>query len=226
MDQRLTGFCVYCGGSPDTHDHVPSKILLDEPYPPNLPTLEACEDCNSGFSLDEQYFACFVECVLCGSTESSCLKRPNVKRILNENPALQQRLQESKQKDLFGNPLWRPEKARIHKIILKLARGHVAYELYPKLEEPAVVDFAFLPILSDRTREDFENITSERIDLLPELGSRAFLRIFGKQAARFESMGNWIIVQPERYRYTVVETTGILVRIVISEYLYCQVYWE
>jgi hypothetical protein len=226
MDQRLTGFCVYCGGSPDTHDHVPSKVLLDEPYPSNLPTVEACEHCNGGFSVDEQYLACFVECVLCGSAEPFRFKRPNIKRILDESPTLLQRLQESKQSDLFGNPLWRPEKDRIKKIILKLARGHAAYELYPKLEDPAVVGFVPLPLLDDGARAEFENVTSARIDLLPEMGSRAFLRVFGKQPDRFESVGNWIIVQPERYRYAVVETTGILVRIVLSEYFYCQVLWK
>ena len=30
IDERHTGMCVYCGTHPDTRDHVPSKVLLDE----------------------------------------------------------------------------------------------------------------------------------------------------------------------------------------------------
>jgi hypothetical protein len=41
VDERLTGTCVYCGGQPDTRDHVPSKAFLDDPLPPDLPVVEA-----------------------------------------------------------------------------------------------------------------------------------------------------------------------------------------
>jgi len=36
-DSRNKGFCVHCGGPDETRDHVPAKVLLDEPYPENLP---------------------------------------------------------------------------------------------------------------------------------------------------------------------------------------------
>ncbi len=225
-DERLDGFCVYCGAAPDTRDHVPAKVLLDEPYPSNLPVVDACEKCNESFSLDEQYLSCFLECVMCGTAEPSDLKRPNVQRILRENPALKHRLQDSKKKDLLGNLLWQPEQTRFRKIATKLARGHVAYELYPKLEEPAKVDFAPLPALHAQNRAAFEDVISEGLDLLPEIGSRAFLRALGKKPDQFEQTGGWVVVQPGRYRYAVVETSGILVRIVLSEYLGCEVHWE
>jgi hypothetical protein len=35
IDERLTGRCVYCGGRPNTRDHCPSKVLLDEAFPAN-----------------------------------------------------------------------------------------------------------------------------------------------------------------------------------------------
>jgi hypothetical protein len=92
MDERLTGMCVYCGARPDTRDHVPSKVLLDEPYPPELPVVAACEKCNSEFSLDEQYLSCFLECVICGTTDNSGLQRSKIKRILNERVHLNKRL--------------------------------------------------------------------------------------------------------------------------------------
>jgi len=61
-DQRNEGWCIHCGGVDETRDHVPSRILLDEPYPTNLPVVAACQRCNLGCSLDEEYVACLLEC--------------------------------------------------------------------------------------------------------------------------------------------------------------------
>lgn len=109
---------------------------------------------------------------------------------------------------------------------MKLARGHAAYQLYPKLEEPLEVTFAPLQVLSEQERSAFEHLTSAKPSLWPEMGSRAFLRAFGKSPDRFEQSGEWIVVQPNRYRYAVAETGGVLVRMVLSEYLACEVVWE
>jgi len=226
MDERLTGICVYCGAQPDTRDHVPSKVLLDEPYPPQLPVVGACECCNASFSLDEQYLACFIECVICGCTDSVGLQRPNVKRMLDGNPALQQRIEGSRRKDEAGNLLWEPEGNRIRNVILKLAKGHAAYELYPKFEEPVEVKFAPLQVLRGEERAAFGRLTPEKLDLWPEFGSRAFLLTFGKSPDRLKKSGDWIVVQPARYRYAVAETGGVLTRMILSEYLACEVVWE
>ena len=226
MDERLFGKCVYCGSQPDTRDHVPSKVLLDEPYPPQLPVVGACESCNAGFSLDEQYLSCFLECVICGTVEPSALQRANVRRILSENPGLRHRIEASQRRDQAGNLLWQPEIDRVRKMVAKLAWGHAAYELYPKPEEPVEVAFAPLPVLSDQERVAFEDVTSRKPDLWPEIGGRAFLRAFGKKPDQFDQVGDWIVVQPGRYRYVVVETGEVLVRMVLSEYLACTVSWE
>jgi len=122
-DDRLSGICVYCGKHPDTRDHVPSKVLLDEPYPSNLSVVDACLQCNSSFSLDEQYLACLIECVIQGTSESSNLERSKVKRILNENVSLRKKLAASESTNEDGQTLWEPEKERIRNTILKLARG-------------------------------------------------------------------------------------------------------
>jgi len=226
IDERLTGMCVYCGAKPETRDHVPSKILLDEPYPPQLPVVGACESCNASFSLDEQYLACFIECVICGTAEAADLQRPNVKRILSDNPGLQHQIEASRKRGEMDNLLWQPEIDRVQKIVLKLARGHAAYELYPRIEEPLEVTFAPLPALSEEEQAAFEKMTSGKLDLWPEIGSRAFLRACGKSPDRFAQSGDWVVVQPGRYRYAVVETGGVLVKVVLSEYLACAVSWE
>ena len=227
IDERHTGMCVYCGTHPDTRDHVPSKVLLDEPYPPELPVVGACQGCNASFSMDEQYLACFLDCVICGGTETSGMHRSNVKRILEENPTLRYRIESARKGDAAENLFWEPEADRVRNVILKLARGHAAYELYPKLEKPRILGFAPLQILSDDQRSAFEQVAGDdEIDLWPEIGSRAFLRAFGKSPDRLPLSGGWVVVQPDRYRYAVVETGGVLVRMVLSEYLACEVAWE
>jgi hypothetical protein len=217
--------CVYCGSQPNTRDHVPSKVLLDEPFPPELPVVDACESCNTGFSLDEQYLSCFLECVICGTVEVLGVQRTKIKQILSDNSALQRRIEASKKIDDSNNLLWKPETDRIRKILMKLAKGHAAYELYPKLEKPSKISFFPLLLMSDQERTAFENVASNII-FFPEIGSRAFLRVFGKKPDQFDQMEGWIIVQPDRYRYAAIETGGVHVRMVLSEYLACEVTWD
>lgn len=50
------GPCSYCGKEKKlTVDHVPPKLLLERPFPPNLPTVRACGDCNAMFKADDEY---------------------------------------------------------------------------------------------------------------------------------------------------------------------------
>jgi hypothetical protein len=152
--------------------------------------------------------------------------RSNVKRILKDNPTLRERIERARKRDEADTLLWEPEADRIQNVVLKLARGHAAYELYPKLEKPTAVGIAPLPVLSDEKRSSFEQIAADKIDLWPEIGSRAFLRAFGKSPDRLPISDGWVVVQPDRYRYAVSETGGVLVRVVLSEYLACEVVWE
>jgi hypothetical protein len=43
------------------------------------------------------------------------------------------------------------------------------------------------------------------------------MRASGAKPDLFPQIGDWIIVQPDRYRYAVKESGGISVRIVLSE---------
>ena len=48
--------CIYCGADEDlTVDHVPPKLLLMRPYPPNLITVPACRTCNQSFQKNDEY---------------------------------------------------------------------------------------------------------------------------------------------------------------------------
>ena len=38
-----------------SRDHIPTKALLNPPYPENLMDVGTCKECNSGFAKDEEY---------------------------------------------------------------------------------------------------------------------------------------------------------------------------
>lgn len=60
--------CVYCGTDKDiTVDHVPPKLLLMRPHPPNLITVPACRACNQSFQKDDEY----VRTMLCIDVRAS-----------------------------------------------------------------------------------------------------------------------------------------------------------
>lgn len=88
IDDRLVGMCAFCGSASNTRDHVPSKVFLNEPYPDNLPVVDACFECNNSFSLDEEYLACFLECVIAGGTNNEKVSK-KVRKILEHNPKLE-----------------------------------------------------------------------------------------------------------------------------------------
>ncbi len=226
VDERLLGSCAFCGGAPGTRDHVPSKILLDDPLPGNLGVVESCAKCNQGFSLDEEYLACFLECVLVGFTSLADVKRSKVKRALEHNPKLAAYIQASATITDDGTCRWTPSSDRVRNVMLKLARGHAAFELsLIQLNDPSELYLQPLLELLPIEREDFERAGTGEIRAWPEINSRAFLRAAGAEPYA-DSPGPWIVVQPGRYRYSVDQFGGVKVQIVLSEYLACIVIWE
>lgn len=217
-DERQTAFCCYCGGPTETRDHVPSRVLLDVPYPENLPVVPACQDCNNGFSLDEEYLACLIDCVLAGSASPDAVTRRKVQRLLREKPSLSAKLSSARHQ-AESLTQYAIEHARVENIILKLARGHALYELCePQLYQPSSLTFLPIQSLNDEQRTSFER--PPFLPILPEVGSRAMQRLVLQGSAA------WIVVQPGRYRYLTLAAHLISVRIVLSEYLACEVIWQ
>jgi len=91
-DRRILDFCTYCSAAPDTRDHVPPKAFLDDPLPNDLPVVPSCSACNTGASLDEEYAACALECVICGSVDPADMRRAKIGRALARSPALAERI--------------------------------------------------------------------------------------------------------------------------------------
>ena len=226
VDSRLVGPCAYCGEEPGTSDHVPSKVLLDDPLPSDLPTVDACSTCNASFSLDEEHLACFLECALSGTTEPGALSRGKIGRTLARNPSLVELIQNSRRVGDANSMVWIPDDNRVRNVVVKLARGHAAFELsHPQYENPVSVWFRPLIQMSTSDRAAFEDMGTGGIRGWPEIGSRAFHRACGAHPYADQS-GPWIVVQERRYRYAVDQGEGVCVRLVLSEYLACVVEWD
>src|SRR3990172_12329210 len=117
-DERQMAFCVHCGGTTETRDHVPSRVLLDEPYPPQLPAVPACQSCNEALSKDEVYFACLIECARVGSVNEDAIQREKIRRIIQESPALAAGLTQARTETDNGI-LFAVEYERVKKVVLK-----------------------------------------------------------------------------------------------------------
>lgn len=219
-DERQVAQCAYCGRETRTRDHVPSRVLLDDPYPENLPVVPACRECNEGFSSDEQYTACLIDCALAGSASPTEVGREKIRRILAETPALGARLAAARQ-EVEGAVQFAVEPDRVRNVVLKLGRGHALFELNElHYGEPSELSIRPLPALSKDMRDRFEQLPAAAV--WPEVGSRAMQRL----ACSLDFSPQWIVVQPGRYRYAAVAGNGVAVRMILSEYLACEVHWS
>jgi hypothetical protein len=123
-DDRLISGCIYCGGPAETRDHVPSRFFLDTPYPENLPVVGCCEECNRGFSKDEQYLVCLIEAALAGTANPDKFRRLSVARSLRRSPSLQALIEAAK-RQVDDRIEFAVEEERVKNVMLKLARGHL-----------------------------------------------------------------------------------------------------
>lgn len=234
-DARLLQGCIYCGGKAETRDHVPSKVFLDDPFPENLPVVRACLKCNNGYSLDEEYVGCLVEAVIAGSVDPERIKRISIGKKLANNPQLRQRLAAAIN-DRDGKRFFEIETERVNNIVLKLARGHAAYELsLPLYDPPKNIRVLPLCVMEEFELEEFESF--EAPEVFGEVGSRGMQRFAVMQMTLRSATGEliehsvplagWVEVQDGRYRYLATsESSGARVRIVISEFLACDVRWS
>lgn len=226
-DQRNKSWCIHCGlwlsGVQVSRDHVPSKTLLNEPYPANIPVIKTCLSCNSGFSADEEYFSVFLECVRKGGTDPKQHDNPKIISALTKKPNLRDLIEASKREERNKEKpeyFWEPNQSRIDRVILKNARGHAFFEYgEPMLSEPTYIRAVPLQSLTNEQINNFEEIQDN--GLLPEVGSRMMTRVFTGQ----DLHKGWVIVQPGNYRYSVTQQGLMLVRSVIGEYLATEVYW-
>jgi hypothetical protein len=234
-DDRLINGCIYCGGPAETRDHVPSRVLLDAPFPENLPVVGACWECNNGFSLDEQYVACLIESVVAGSTDPDHIRRSGVAKILRRSPGLRARIEGAKTLH-DGQIRFGVEPERIRNVLLKLARGHAAFEVSQSCrDEPTSVWWCPLVLMTAGEREAYN--ASHVVQLFGEVGSRGLQRLLvtqfvvrsgdGRDSMLSLLINDWVDVQDGRYRHLAIDDCGaVKIRIVIAEYLACEITWS
>lgn len=109
--------------------------------------------------------------------------------------------------------------------MLKLARGHAAYELSEqRCDEPSHFMATPLHTLSSEARRHFEEVPPS--SAWPEVGTRAMQRMAISMGNDAVIYSDWIEVQEGQYRYFAFAAGApVLVRIVIGEYLACEVIW-
>jgi hypothetical protein len=129
-DERQLAGCVYCGARSTTRNHVPSEILLSKPFPENLPVVLACNDCNQGFSGDEAYIADLIECARVGSADPVEITDKRVRELLERQPKLRSQFTDARVISDDGSVFFRPEGREVRNVVMKLARGHAAFELH------------------------------------------------------------------------------------------------
>lgn len=221
-DRRMLAYCIHCGARPDTEDHNPSYVFLDKPYPDELAVVGVCDGCNNSFSGDEPYLAAFIEAARTGDATPGPKWRKKMRSVVKHNRKLGLEIVAART-ERDGGVVWHVDPKRVNAVILKLARGHAAFELhdYP-YDEPVSLEIVPLHMLDPATRARFEQ--PPRYPGFPEVGSRALHR----RMHRFPSDDEygWVNIQSSRYRY-VADGSGnnTTVRIVFSEYLAAQVIW-
>jgi len=215
-DERNKAWCIHCGSRladrKCNSDHVPSKTLLNRPYPENLSTVTICEKCNEGFSKDEEYTSAFISAVLSGSTDPNLQLLATGKRVFSENKKLRARIEKSKVE--YGtqsggsNFVWRPEIKRIENVVLKNSRGHAYFELgEPLMDKPEFVSLVPIASMSEAHKaEYFETLSSP--SGWGEVGSVWMNRLMVADSFRIDT------------------DSGISIKTVLHNYLATEVVWN
>jgi hypothetical protein len=228
-DERNKAWCIHCSTAlykkVANKDHVPSKSLLVQPLPANLPQVFICKECNSSFSGDEQYLVAFLGSVLRGTTNPDLHGDSAARRILRWNSKLRDSIEQTKREysTLGGETclVWSPDSKRINKALIKNGRGHVYHELgEPVFGEP--VHIWSRPLCQPTPSELNEFESPAACSSWPEVGSRLMTRLMSGE----DMDGPWIIVQRGIYRFYIDFAGPIIVRMVLREYLAAEMVWD
>ncbi len=215
------GLCFYCGGIASTMDHIPSKILLDKPFPDNLHAVPCCLACNNSFSLDEEYVGCLFECIICNTCNVEELNRPNIQKILKRKPALLSRIKS--ELNFENNAIGiNPDINRVKAVLTKCAKGHIHYEYTEFLcdDEPSVFKLRLLSNMTEEERSIF--FETNKIEIFPEIGSRASQNYFVISNGLISSC--WFDVQKENYSF-MISNNPYSVKMLIQNQIAIEFIW-
>ncbi len=116
--------CTFCEKLADSKDHIPSRNLLEKPFPKNLLTVPSCRECNQSFSLDEEYF---LNVLVEISNNPKLVARKslggNVYKARQRSPKLKAKIEKSYFQNENGKYYFKTEYDRIKRVIEKNALG-------------------------------------------------------------------------------------------------------
>lgn len=215
IDERTTSVCCYCGTpNPQTVDHVPAKAFLDEPYPDNLRTVKACLQCNNKYSVDEEYVACFLEALACGSTENELLERKKTVSAFEHSPTLRKKIQDSLHFDelpcyVDAGEFFDRFKGIAEKTAIALARWYGG--INAKCFNTRTF---FMDQLPADNIEAFENVGLLKHEVYPEVASRLLVTLAETSLADVK----WEVIQLNRFRFSIWQRScGMEIRMVFRE---------
>jgi hypothetical protein len=153
VPRRLS--CVYCPQEATTRDHVIPRCLLERPYPPNLPTVPSCKQCNEGFSGDEEYFlAVMAQTGFEPSLMSKVGEGGVVDRMLTRSAGLDAHFVESSHVAEDGRVFIVPDETRIANVARKVAFGLFCHRYTPDVL-PDLHDFLALKPVHNLDNSNF-----------------------------------------------------------------------
>lgn len=219
-------YCIYCGNLARTREHIPSKVLLDEPYPKNLYILPACYECNNLFSYDEVYVASVIE-LLSRITIPNYKRRIGIDKSLEKNPQLKYKIEDEIVYRVEQGLDYKIDISRLDNTLLKLAKGHAAFELseYNFNKYEISIQTFSRDQVSIKEWDRFNGI--EELGYANEIGSRSIDNIYVIENPHISiTVIDWNIVQEGRYKYLATINNGeILIKIVLNEYFAALISW-
>jgi hypothetical protein len=116
--------CIYCGAPADSRDHVPPRLLLEDPPPPNRLPVPACRSCNNGYSDDERYVRDVLHLVGFGKiSREKTAPGGVVARSLRHSPRLGQMMNRAHVPGENGRLRFAPDFDRFSRVMVKIAFG-------------------------------------------------------------------------------------------------------
>jgi len=121
---RVPKTCIYCGAPADSRDHVPPRLLLEEPLPSNRSPVPACLSCNNGYSDDERYVRDALHHVGFGAiSREKTAPGGVVARSLRHSPLLGEMMNRAHVPGDDGRFRFEPRLDRFSRVMVKIAFG-------------------------------------------------------------------------------------------------------
>lgn len=124
--------CYLCGAPATTREHIPPRGMFPHPRPHNLVIVPACDECNRGNSLHDEYFRVVVATGSRDSPQSLALLHQRILPRVRKSPALIAGLMKSVQwVDLLSEggiylgraPAFPFDRSRVQTVVDKIVRG-------------------------------------------------------------------------------------------------------